>query len=320
MPPPRCLVRGSINVDEFFQVQEFVQPGQTISSNDLVKRLGGKGANQSVAIARAGGLVDFVGAVGSDGLWVKDELKVAGVNVEGMLLVKENTGRAIIQVNAAGENSIILFKGANYTSISPQKIHSDTTHMVFQNEVPLQSTIEFLTSAASSNIATVFNPSPMPTRNELQSFPWNQLTWLIVNEGEVSELCTMLDLAVPQQSTSPNKAAQSLVLTLSIRIPSTNIVCTLGADGVIAKFCLFPETVHVPAAQLSGPPLDTTGAGDCFTGYLVAGLMKLGSTATISEYLQVLQRATKAAGMCVEKAGAASSIPLGIDVDVRMNE
>ncbi|KAJ7054165.1 Ribokinase-like protein, partial [Mycena amicta] len=311
--PARCLVRGSINVDEFFQVKDFVKPAQTISSNDLVKRLGGKGANQSVAIARAGGIVDFVGAVGSDGLWVRDELKAAGVNVDGMLVAEESTGRAIIQVNEAGENSIILFKGANYASIPHQPIHPDTTHMAFQNEIPLASTIEFLALAAASKIATIFNPSPMPTRDELKSFPWDKITWLIVNKGEASELCEALEL-----SSSSSATASTLLLHLSSHMPTTNIVCTLGGDGVLAKFCGSDDTVDVPAARLRGPALDTTGAGDCFTGFLIAGLMSLQGDGAEGDYVRVLRRATQAAGMCVERAGAAASIPLGSDVDARL--
>ncbi|KAF7313924.1 Ribokinase [Mycena chlorophos] len=307
---PRCLVRGSI-------IKDFVRPGQTISSTELVKRLGGKGANQSVAIARAGGVVDFVGAIGSDGVGVRDDLKNAGVNVDQTRLVEESTGRAIIQVNAAGENSIILFKGANYASITPPPIHPDTTYMVFQNEVPLASTIEFLTLATASNIATVFNPSPMPTPDELRSFPFDKLTWLVVNEGEVSELCEALDVAVKTEGRDLVEDARKLVLGLAGRLPSTNIICTLGADGVLAKFRVSDDCVHLPAAKLQGPPLDTTGAGDCFTGYMVAGLMQLEEHGA-SEHIAVLQRAIQAAGMCVERAGAASSIPLSAEVESRL--
>ncbi|KAF7324656.1 Ribokinase [Mycena kentingensis (nom. inval.)] len=300
--PPRCLVRGSINIDEFFKVKDFVLPGQTISSSNLVKRLGGKGANQSVAIARAGGIVDFVGAVGQDGLWVRDDLERAGVNVDGILVVEESTGRAIIQVNKGGEN--ILFKGANYASVPPQlqPFHPDTTHVVFQNEVPLDSTIAFLTLAAEKHISTVFNPSPMPTPDELKFFPWDKLTWLVVNAGEAADLCSHLGLRVAPSDLDSSPKTASLLIALASHMPRTNIVCTLGADGVLAKLLVEPDPVHLPAATLDGPPLDTTGAGDCFTGYMVAGLMALAGKMT-SDYLQVLRRATQAAGMCVEKAG-----------------
>ncbi|KAJ7097634.1 Ribokinase-like protein [Mycena epipterygia] len=322
--PARCLVRGSINVDEFFQVKDIVRPGETISSDHLVKRPGGKGANQAVAVARAGAIVDLVGAVGQDGLWVRDELKESGVRVEAVSIVEENTGRAIIQVTELGENSIILFKGANYADLPSHSIHPDTTHIVLQNEIPMPSTIEYLARASSSKISTVFNPSPMPTAEELKAFPWHHLTWLIVNSGEALDLCKALGLDVQAASASASAAdtAKPLLSRLSSHMPTTNLVCTLGADGVLAKFTLLREAepVYLPAAKLQGTTRDTTGAGDCFTGYMVAGLMSLeGQNATSEDYVSVLKRCAQAAGMCVEKRGALASIPLGGDVDARLN-
>ncbi|KAJ7182817.1 Ribokinase-like protein [Mycena crocata] len=321
--PARCLVRGSINVDEFFQVKDFVRAGETISSNDLVKRPGGKGANQAVAIARAGAIIDLVGAVGQDGLWVRAELKKSGVGVESVSIAEENTGRAIIQVTDLGENSIILYKGANYASLPPHTIHPDTTHIVLQNETPMSSTVEYLARASSSKICTIFNPSPMPTPEQLKAFPWHQLTWLIVNSGEALDLCKALDLNVPDsnESASALDVAKPLLLRLSSYMTTTNVVCTLGADGVLAKFTLVdePEPVYLPAAKLQGTTRDTTGAGDCFTGYMVAGLMRFeDKRPTAADYISVLERCVQAAGMCVEKRGALASIPMRKDVDARL--
>ncbi|KAJ6598243.1 Ribokinase-like protein [Mycena vulgaris] len=339
--PARCLVRGSINVDEFFQVKDIVRPGETISSDHLVKRPGGKGANQAVAVAHAGAMVDLVGAVGQDGLWVRDELEESGVRAEAISIAEENTGRAIIQVTDLGENSIrafwlsvpslfftypiftVLFKGANYATLPSHTIHPDTTHIVLQNEIPLPSTIEYLARAATSNISTIFNPSPMPTPAELKAFPWHQLTWLIVNSGEAFDLCKALDLVVPAVSASASAVdtAKPLLSSLSSYLAMTNVVCTLGADGVLAQFTLLGESepVHLPAAKLQGTTRDTTGAGDCFTGYMVAGLMRLeGQEATSEDYVSVLKRSVQAAGMCVEKRGALASIPLAADVDARL--
>ncbi|KAJ7100748.1 Ribokinase-like protein [Mycena belliarum] len=311
----RCLVRGST-------MKDFVRPGETISSDNLVKQPGGKGANQAVAIARAGAIVDLVAAVGQDGVWVRDELKKAGVGVEGVSI--ENTGRAIVQVNELGENSIILFKGANYATLPELAIHPDTTHLVLQNEIPLTASIEYLGRASSSKISTVFNPSPMPRVAELKAFPWHQLTWLIVNSGEALDLCKALGLHVPQvdASVSAVDAATPLLARLSAYMRTTNVVCTLGSDGVLAQLTLTGESVpvYLPAAKLHGAARDTTGAGDCFTGYMVAGLMRLeGQKATAADYVSVLRRAVQAAGMCVEKPGALTSIPLAADVDARLD-
>ncbi|KAJ7312889.1 Ribokinase-like protein [Mycena albidolilacea] len=327
--PARCLVRGSVNVDEFFQVKEIARPGETISAENLVKRPGGKGANQAGALARAGAIVDLVGAVGQDAPWVRDELRETGIGVGDVSIVEEHTGRALIQVNELGENSIILYKGANYASVPPYAIHPDTTHAVFQNEIPLSSTLECIARCASSSqISTIFNPSPMPTAEELKSFPWHQLTWLIVNSGEALDLCRALGLAVPDTSASASAAdtARPLLARLSSHMPTTNVVCTLGADGVLAQFTPTllggeSEPVYLPAAKLQGTTRDTTGAGDCFTGYLVAGLMGLGQkpVATAADYVAVLKRAVQAAGMCVEKRGALASIPLATQVEARLD-
>ncbi|CAK5276677.1 unnamed protein product [Mycena citricolor] len=316
----RCLVRGSINVDEFFQGKGFddiVSPGQTISSTNLVRRPGGKGANQAAAIARAGGLVDLVSAVGHDGTWVRDELTASGVNTESVAVVQESTGRAIIQVSQSGENSIILFKGANDSTLPSHTIHPDTTHLVLQNEIPLKDTLDYLSIASARNIASVFNPSPMPSAEELLHFPWNDLTWLVVNNGEMREICVALGLAIPPALPSAAvDCARVLLHLLAKHTPKTKIVCTLGGDGLLARLGE-EDPVYVPAAKLLGSNRDTTGAGDCFTGYLVAGLMDL-SVGQTDDYVAVLRRATQAAGMCVEKPGAMASIPLASDVDARM--
>ncbi|KAJ7041020.1 Ribokinase-like protein [Mycena alexandri] len=323
--PARCIVRGSISISviEYSAVKDIVRPGETISSDNLVKRLGGKGANQSVAVARAGGVVELVGAVGQDGVWVRDELRGTGVGVGAVSITEANTGRAIIQVTDLGENSIILFKGANYASLPTYTVPPDTTHIVLQNEIPLQSTIEYLARGSSSGISTIFNPSPMLAPEQLKIFPWNQVTWLIVNSGEALDLCKALNLEVgaANPSASTVDTAKPLVTLLSISMPTTNVVCTLGADGLLAQFAQFTqsEPLYLPASPLQGTTRDTTGAGDCFTGYMVAGLMRLEGQPTSDDYVAVLKRAVQAAGMCVESRGAAASIPLDADVAARLN-
>ncbi|KAK0497679.1 Ribokinase-like protein [Armillaria luteobubalina] len=326
----RCLIRGSINIDEFFHVNNTVRPGETISSSHLEKRAGGKGANQAVAVARAGGQVDLVGAIGRDGIWVKSQLENAGVDVSGVLVAEESTGRAVIQLTSKGENSIILFKGANFSSIPQRSMHARTTHILLQNEIPFSDTIAQIAAANDPSLAkplsTIFNPSPMPSQTQLLQFPWDKLTWLIVNEGEASDL---VDILVPSPASRvvPNEdyaslSAYPLILRLAERIPTTNIVCTLGAAGVLALLSSFEgNPVYLPAAHLEGTVRDTTGAGDCFTGYLIAGLIKMEQDEiplTKDKLTDVLRRCIQAAGMCVEKRGAMESIPAGSDVDIRL--
>ncbi|KAK7441771.1 putative ribokinase [Stygiomarasmius scandens] len=336
--PVRCLIRGSINVDEYFQVKSIARPGETISSHGLEKKTGGKGANQAVAIAKAGGTVDIVGAVGEDGIWTKEYLKQWGVNVSDVEIVEQPTGRALIQVAQDGENSIVLFKGANYAILPKKPFHPRTTHLLLQNEIPLSETLAYINAAAEAPngpISTTFNPSPMPSDEELKVFPWDKLDWLIVNEGEASDMYKVLAGDEPATnidvSGSPyaHLSAYPVALKLSSQIPKTNIVCTLGAAGVLA---LIPslkeekdkaiEPIFLPAAKLENGAVDTTGAGDCFAGFLVAGLMKLREQGveklTREHVTSVLKRCVQAAGMCVEKPGANESIPLGKDVDARL--
>ncbi|KAG7087456.1 hypothetical protein E1B28_013422 [Marasmius oreades] len=329
---PRCLVRGSINVDEYFDVKDIARPGETISSHGLAKRAGGKGANQAVAVAKAGGQADFVGAVGEDGLWTLDHLSEHGVNIAGSERVSELTGRALIQVAEDGENSIILFKGANYAKLPKKPIHPLTTHLLLQNEISLDESLFYLSEAASLSLVTIFNPSPMPTTEELKSFPWYQLTWLIVNEGEAADMYRILISRTNAEQETDVQAyteipAYSITRKLLSQMPTTNVVCTLGGRGVLALLPSLrdsgglPEPIYLPAAKLDKGVVDTTGAGDCFAGYMAAGLMNLQQekgTKLLSkqDVIAVMTRCVQAAGLCVQKPGAMASIPLGTEVDI----
>ncbi|WVR08132.1 hypothetical protein IAU60_005178 [Kwoniella sp. DSM 27419] len=319
---PRCLVRGSVNIDEFFHLPHIVRPGETISSTSLTKRAGGKGANQAFAVARAGGSVDLDGCVGRDGEWVKEMLSGAGVGVGTLkVLDDELTGRAIIQSAADGENSIVLHAGANYHLPSDPQPPALTpyTHLLLQNEIPLSSTLAHLESAGSSGLTSVFNPSPMLTQDQLRDFPWKHLSWLIVNEGELGDLLQAFGAALPnlqEDSTDLRSAAQEGILALhrneyfSSRV---GIICTLGAKGILY---FDPgrglEIGHLPAAKLVNPLRDTTGAGDCFAGYFVAGLM---GGAQLED---VLKTCLTACAVCVENPGAMESVPLMDTVKPRM--
>ncbi|KAF8922123.1 Ribokinase-like protein [Mucidula mucida] len=307
----RCLVRGSINIDEFFHVKDI--------------RAGGKGANQAGRCCARWMQCRPRWAIGNDGLWVRSQLKEAGVN--------DSTGRAIIQLTDVGENSIILYKGANYSLVheqNPLPRHAETTHVLLQNEIPWSETMAQLQIANDPSLSapsyTIFNPSPMPSDEQLQNFPWEKLSWLIVNEGEAADLNKALtpgsNLSVPpapQDAPYASMSAYAVLIRLSQCIPTTNIVCTLGGAGVLAHVPSFQgPPLYLRAARLEGSVRDTTGAGDCFTGYLVAGLMKSADPFTSESLFQVLRRCVQAAGMCVERRGAMESIPMEKEVTARL--
>ncbi|ODO06818.1 hypothetical protein I350_04178 [Cryptococcus amylolentus CBS 6273] len=311
--PNRCLVRGSINIDEFFHLPHIVRPGETISSTKLTKRAGGKGANQAFAVARAAGQVDLDGAIGQDGVWVQDLLASAGVGVKRLLTVDDKvTGRAVIQSSQDGENSIVLHAGANYhvpATNAPPSI-SGYTHLLLQNEIPLASTLSYLSSAGQSSppVITVFNPSPMLSPQQLRDFPWKYLSWLIVNEGELGDLLLAFGSTANPGTVSEDELrekASAGILELAANeyfSPSVGIICTLGAKGIL-YYQPGQKVGYYPAAKLQYPVKDTTGAGDCFAGYFVAGLM---SGQSLEE---VLQSCLTACAICVESEGAMESVP-----------
>ncbi|KAI0049496.1 Ribokinase-like protein [Auriscalpium vulgare] len=324
-------------------VDDIVRPGQTISSTGYERRAGGKGANQAAAVARAGASVNIVGAVGDDGAWLVQQLKGIGVSVGGVTTVQEPTGRAVIQLTKAGENCIILHKGANYAlEETPAQILNNLkgiSHLLLQNEIPWPTTLAYLEQAHAQGIVTVFNPSPMPSDAQLRVFPWEHLSWLLVNEGEAESLLRVLHTDAPAPAlprSGPrtrwyhddavafdgSPAFKTLKnLHNHATLATVNIVCTLGATGVLASLPSVNTPLYVTAAELRGNVRDTTGAGDCFTGYLIASLMELpDEKLSTANALKILKRSAQAAGMCVERRGAMESIPGYSEVDARLEE
>ncbi|KAI0033629.1 Ribokinase-like protein, partial [Vararia minispora EC-137] len=305
----------------YFAVRDVVLPGQTISSTGFERRGGGKGANQAAAVAQAGGIVQLLGAVGEDGDWLVKDLKDMGVRVDYVQTIddQEPTGRAIIQLTSSGENCIILHKGANYARNDPpeerRSLLSSAQFLLLQNEIPFATTTEYLKDAADRGIQVVYNPSPMPSDNELRAFPWPSITYLLINEGEAQTLIRAFNADAVSSASSTVRALSSL-----LAFSATTIVCTLGGSGVLAAIPGTLQQLYIPASSLQGTVRDTTGAGDCFTGYFVAGLMRLEKAAPISlhDAAELLRFSAQAAGMCVEKRGALESIPKRAEVEERI--
>ena len=283
------LVFGSLNIDHVYQVEHLVRPGETLPSTEYRRFQGGKGANQSVALARAGADVFHAGRIGPEGLWLRDAIAAEGVNVTHVGLDDQPTGHAIIQVDPAGENSILLYGGANLT-VSSDDAHYVLSHfgegdwLLLQNEI--SSLPAILLEASERGLSVAFNPAPMTP--EVLSYPLEGVSLFVVNQTEGEALAGTEDA-------SP----ETVVGALQARFSNAEILLTLGEDGSL--YARDGECIQTPAVAVDA--VDTTAAGDTFIGYFLAELLA-GESVT-----QSLVLASRAAALCVTRPGAAVSIP-----------
>ena len=280
---------GSLNIDLVYQVEHIARPGETIASSSHQVFAGGKGANQSAALARAGASVFHAGQVGPDGQWLVDKLAGLGVDVQHIRVGDVPTGHAIIQVDRRGQNSIVLFDGAN-AQIARGAIDAALSHfdqgdiLLLQNEI--NDIAYIITSAAEQRLMICLNPAPFGP--EVCAYPLELVDLLIVNETEATGL-----------------AGASTLAALAALCPHAQIALTLGAAGV--QYRSPTEEFHLPAPQIEAG--DTTGAGDTFIGYFLQGL-----TASMTAR-DAMTRAVQAAALCVTRPGAMDSIPAADEVD-----
>lgn len=288
---------GSINIDYVYKTPHIVRPSETLNTLSLSKGLGGKGANQSVAIARSGGDVLHVGQVCIDDDWALSLMQESGVNTHYVTQVEEPSGHAIIQVDERGENAILLFGGANQSCrlASLEKAIDETgstAYLLLQNEC---NDIEAAFNVAlKNNIKVVLNPAPMS--DEIRALPLDKLDTLIVNELEAQALSGCSD-------------RDGIIAFMRSQYPHTRVVITLGSRGSIlvtseGLLKLEPTLVEV---------VDTTCAGDTFVGYFLQGLVSgLGDHAA-------LKRASVAAALAVTQHGAINAIPYLNNVNELLN-
>lgn len=284
------LCFGSLNIDYVYAVPHFVQRGETLSADTLQTFTGGKGLNQSIALARAGAEVWHAGAIGADGAFLADALQEAGVHTEYIETLPEmHTGHAIIQKSVDGDNCILLYGGANQ-AVTPEQIDRTLAQfsvgdlLVAQNEISALS--HLLQRAKARGLRVALNPSPMdenlPTLLPLADY-------LLLNEIEASQL-----LRCDADSDPERMLAQ-----LHERYPDAMIVLTLGAQGAL---CTDGEAILRQSA-IPLKAVDTTAAGDTFTGFFLARLLEGQSAA------QAMRFAAAAAAIAVTQPGAAPSIP-----------
>ena len=278
---------GSINIDHVYRVPHLVKPGETLSSLDLVTGLGGKGANQSVAIARAGVSVAHVGRVFKGDRWAVALLASTGVDTDNIALIEGASGHAIIQVDDQGENAIVLHGGANQ-SFSIADIESalnrnqQARYLLMQNETNLLA--EAFELAQAKGIKIVLNPAPMT--DNIKDLPLAKLDTLIVNQGEAEALCGAADI-------------DQMTQQMAALAPQTRVVVTLGGDG--AMLLANGEVTHMNSPSVD--VVDTTGAGDTFVGYFLAGVAE-----GMNDH-DALQRACLAGSIAVTRQGAITAIP-----------
>ena len=288
----RIINFGSINLDFVYQVGHFVQPGETINAMSFERFAGGKGFNQSIALARAGAKAIHVGQVGEDGRGLVEQLREEGVDTSRIEIGDAPTGHAIIQVDSGGENSIIVYGGANRELSGSHLDESCSTlekddWVLIQNEINGIEKIIRVASERGSRI--IFNPSPM--EDDVLALPLERVDMFLINRSEGEVL-------------SGESTPTRIVEELKSRFPEATLILTLGAEGVL--YSTPKEEIRVDA--LAAEVVDTTGAGDTFAGYFLASLQQ-GSAPE-----EALNRACRAAALCISRPGAAASIPYQTEI------
>jgi len=272
---------GSINMDIVYSVPHIPMPGETLSSFDRNVFLGGKGTNMSVAAARAAAHVHHIGAVGEDGRWALQRLLEYGVDTRNIAVLDTETAQAIIMVDPQGENAIILHPGANaeipQVTLQAAMAEAETGDwLIIQNETNLQRTAAEMGKKLGLQVA--YAAAPFDADRVQAVLPY--LDFLILNAIEADQL-----------QTATGQAPEDL--------PLRDVIVTRGSKG--ADWYGTNGKEHFPAIKVD--PVDTTGAGDTFTGYALAGLdrgMPMG---------QAIRQATKAGALMVTRHGTADVIP-----------
>lgn len=279
---------GSINIDHVLRVPHLPAPGETLTASACDQGLGGKGANHSMAAARAGAEVIHLGAVGQDGGPWLDQLAAAGVDVSHVARLSGSTGRADIRVDDAGENSIVVFPGANAqipeaAITAALKAAKPSDLLLLQNETNGQALAA--KAAQAHGMKVIYSAAPFLADVTLALLPY--ISVLIVNEIEAAQLSAALGRALTSQD-----------------VPV--LVITRGAAG--ASWCDLAAGRDITRPSPKVSAVDTTGAGDCFSGYLAAGLDQgLGPEAA-------MEQAVAAAALSVTRPGAASAVPMRDEV------
>ena len=290
----KILCFGSLNIDHVYQVDHIVQPGETTTSELYNIFDGGKGLNQAIALGRANADCSMSGMIGQDGIHLLTALEQSHVNSDYVVVSENNkTGHTIIQVDKNGQNSIVCFAGANYMIDEAFVKHvlaqfEPGDIILLQNEI---NNIEFIMKEAKKKgLKIAFNPSPIT--EQLLGYPLNLVDILVLNEIEGYEL-------------TKEKNYEDILKKLHQIYPKTSIVLTLGKNGAI-----FSDGVNSYRHGIYDVKVvDTTAAGDTFTGYFLAAYANNEPIETC------LRKASIASSLAVSRHGASTSIPYQSEVE-----
>ena len=286
----KVLSFGSLNVDYVYKLPHVVVKGETLSSRELNVYPGGKGLNQAIALGKAGAEVYHAGAIGEDGKFLIDCLEAAGVDTKFTKVLSEiKSGHAIIQNTDDGDNCIVLYGGANQ-SITKEQVDETLAffeagdYIILQNEInELKYIIE---QAHSKGMKIVLNPSPM---NEIiNQLPLDFVDYFLLNEIEAGQV-------LGKTIENPDE----IIAELAATFPNAKVVLTLGSDGSV----FYDGTQTIRQGIYKVKAVDTTAAGDTFTGFFIAGV------ASGREVKESMDMAARASAIAVSRPGAGVSIP-----------
>lgn len=291
------LVFGSMNIDRTYTVRHFVRAGETLTADRMELFCGGKGFNQAIALSRAGVRTQMAGAVGTDGDFLIEPLKKEGVDLKHVKRTDGVSGHAVIQVNAEGNNCIIILAGANGTIT-----HADADEalasfgkgdwLVLQNEI---SSLDYIIKTAKEKSMTVvLNPSPY--NETLDTCDFRCIDYLLVNEIEAAAIAKCPE----------GTPFDAILNAVRKRYPNMNVLITLGHRGSVFED---KDGNRAECGVYRVNAVDTTAAGDCFTGFFLAELIA-GKPASAA-----LKTAAIASGINVSRKGASPSIPTRAEVD-----
>ncbi len=294
----RVLNIGSLNLDYVYSVDHIILPGETEATGTRNVFLGGKGINQSMALAKAGVEVYHGGLIGNGGQPFLDACAEYGVHADFIRKVDAPDGHTIIQIDKNAQNSILLFGGTNQM-LTEEFIDEILSHFTSEDILLLQNEVNLLPyivdQAYAKGMQIALNPSPF--NEKLDAVDMTKISIFLLNEVEGNQLTGL---------TEPN----AILDKLKELYPHAKVVLTLGGDG--AMYADEHLRIHQPIFKVKA--VDTTAAGDTFTGYFLAGLM------SGMEMQDVLRMCAKASSIAVTRPGAVPSIPYRAEVEAALAE